>query len=135
MDRVSATWSNIIEPQQCSCIMKLLKYSLHLTESDLTKQHTIQTDTNYCCVQTCKHKGQSLLSHSWSHSHSWSLSKLPSQWFVSVLTVNHDVVETINKLPEIPQLAGFAFVITVSFCVLSEIKKKKTFVNNLLQIW
>lgn len=46
-------------------------------------------------------------------------TKLPSHWFVSVLTVNHDVVQTINKLPEIPQLAGFAFVISVSLCVLS----------------
>lgn len=43
-----------------------------------------------------------------------------SQCFVSVLAVNHDVVETVDKLPEVPQLAGFAFVITVSLRVLPD---------------
>lgn len=59
MDSVSLLWSNIMEPQHCNFIMKLLKYNLHLTESDLIKQHThslhIQTQLtkhlqyyNYC---------------------------------------------------------------------------------------
>lgn len=40
MERVSLLWSNIMDPQQRSLMRKLLKYNLHLTERDLSEQHT-----------------------------------------------------------------------------------------------